>query len=70
METLKFKTNFKCSGCIATATPFLDAVAGKEQWKVNEEGANKILVVNTDQPISGQAVINAVEKAGYKAEQL
>jgi len=28
METLKFKTNINCGGCIAAVTPSLDALKG------------------------------------------
>ena len=69
METLKFKTTIKCSGCIAASTLFLDKAVGKDNWEVDVQSPDKILTVH---PVSGlhpNAVIRAVEQAGYKAEQ-
>lgn len=68
METIKFKTTIKCSGCIAKATPFLDEALGEDMWEVDTNNPSKILTVvgHTDHT----KVIQAVEKAGYKAEAL
>jgi copper chaperone len=68
METLKFKTNIKCSGCVATVTPYLNEAVGASNWQVDTENPDKLLVVNAD--ISEEAVISAVQKAGYKAEEV
>ncbi|GAA0560306.1 heavy-metal-associated domain-containing protein [Chitinophaga japonensis] len=70
METLKFKTNIKCSGCIATVTPFLNEVSGQDSWKVDLESPDKVLVVDSSRAISGADVIEALQKAGYRAEEL
>ncbi len=70
MDTLTFKTNIKCSGCIAASTPFLDEVAGKGNWEVDITNPDKILRIETDQSINAGAVIAAVTKAGYNAEPL
>ncbi|HYE56328.1 MAG TPA: heavy-metal-associated domain-containing protein [Ohtaekwangia sp.] len=67
MET-KFKTNIKCSGCVATVTPFLNEALGENNWKVDTESPSKILTVNGEK--DQQKVLQAVEKAGYRAEQL
>ncbi len=67
MQTLKFKTNIKCSGCIATVTPFLNDEAGKDNWQVDTENPDKVLTVSTMEPIPAKDVIASVEKAGYKA---
>ena len=45
METLKFKTNIKCSGCIATVTPFLNKTVGAENWQVDIQAPEKTLTV-------------------------
>lgn len=68
METIKFKTNIKCSGCVAKVTPFLNEALGEDNWEVDYNNPSKILTVigEKDQII----VIDAVEKAGYKAEAL
>lgn len=70
METMKFKTTIKCSGCIATATPYLNSVAGEDSWEVDVQNADKILSVITDDAISEEEVIKAVNRAGYKAERI
>ncbi|MFD2963948.1 MULTISPECIES: heavy-metal-associated domain-containing protein [Olivibacter] len=70
METLKFKTNIKCSGCIETVTPFLNKVSEIEKWQVDTASADKILTVQGDQSLNDQKVIYALEQAGYKAEKV
>ena len=67
METVQFKTNIKCSGCIAGVTPALNEVAGDNNWEVNLQTADKILTVSTEKA-SEQQIKEAVERAGYKAE--
>jgi copper chaperone len=67
METVKFKTNIKCSGCIAGVTPALNEVAGEHNWEVNLQTADKILTVSTENA-NEQQIKEAVERAGYKAE--
>lgn len=67
METLKFKTNIKCGGCITTVTPHLNALQGLDQWEVDTNVADKILTVKGEASLSSQ-VVETLEKAGYKAE--
>lgn len=68
METLKFKTTIKCSGCVAKVTPFLNEAVGENNWQVDYNDPQKLLTVQNEQDKS--KVINALEKAGYKAEAL
>lgn len=70
MKTLKFKTNIKCSGCVAAVTPYLNEVAGKDNWEVNLQSPEKTLVVATEKAVSEVDVIAAMQKAGYKAEEI
>ena len=70
METVKFKTNIKCSGCIAQTTPFLNEAAGENNWQVDVQDPNKILTIAAENNIDPEAIIKAVEKAGYKAERV
>lgn len=70
MKTLKFKTNIKCSGCVATVTPFLNEAAGPDSWQVDVQSPDKVLVVNAADEVSEADVINALEKAGYKGEEI
>ncbi len=67
METVQFKTNIKCSGCIAAVTPVLNEVAGQDNWEVDLRSPDKLLVVSTDKAGKEQ-IQQAIEKAGYKAE--
>ena len=69
MEAVKFKTNIKCSGCIAKATPYLNDVAGEANWQVDTNNPDKVLTV-LSKGVSAEQVKKAVESAGYKAEQL
>ncbi|HVI49177.1 MAG TPA: heavy-metal-associated domain-containing protein [Chitinophaga sp.] len=69
METVQFKTNIKCSGCIATVTPALNEVAGADNWEVDLQSPDKVLTVSTERSNSKE-IQQAIEKAGYKAEAL
>ena len=68
METLKFKTTIKCSGCVANVTPFLNEALGEGKWQVDYNNPQKVLTVVDE--YDKTKVIQAVEKAGYKAESL
>jgi len=69
METVQFKTNIKCGGCVATVTPFLNRVAGENGWQVDTQNPAKVLTV-TAEGVSPEAVRTAVQEAGFKAEPL
>lgn len=68
MKTLKFKTNIKCTGCVAKVTPFLNDEKGIEKWDVDIFNPEKILSVETDSKNSDK-IIETIEKAGFKAER-
>lgn len=75
METLNFKTNIKCGGCIATVTPFLNEIEQLDGWNVDTNSPDKILTVQTTARRPGDIrvgdeVKKAVERAGYKAEPI
>lgn len=70
METLKFKTNIKCAGCVAKVTPHLNAVADiAGKWQVDLLAADKILKVETHKATKAQ-IKEAVQKAGFTIEQV
>lgn len=69
MKTIEVKTNIMCGSCVAKATPSLNETVGKENWKVDTFNAKKILTVTTEN-LNEDEVIQAVERAGYKAERL
>lgn len=68
METIKFKTTIKCSGCIAKVTPHLNEALGEDNWGVDITDPSKVLTVLGDK--NETLIRSAVEKAGYKAERL
>ncbi len=69
METLKFKTTINCGGCLAKVTPFLNDEKSIEKWEVNTSSPEKILTVETEDTDTNK-IISAVEKAGFKIEQI
>ncbi|MFD1140834.1 heavy-metal-associated domain-containing protein [Larkinella insperata] len=69
MEAVKFKTNIKCSGCVAKVTPFLNEAVGEDNWEVDTENPDKILTVAAE-GVSADQVKTAIENAGYKAQPL
>ena len=68
MEAIKFKTTIKCSGCVEKVTPFLNEALGEHNWQVDYNNPSKVLTVKGEQ--NRTKVIEAIEKAGYKAEAL
>jgi copper chaperone len=68
MDTIKFKTNIKCGGCIATVTPHLDSLTEVSTWTVDTNTADKILTVEGSPAVTAQQIIATLEKAGFKAE--
>lgn len=69
METLKFKTNINCSGCVARVTPLLNDAIGKNNWQVDIQNPGKVLTVS-GKDVDKDMVIKSIEKAGFKAEEV
>ena len=67
MNTLKFKTNVKCGGCIATVTPHLNQVKGIVSWNVDTNNPDKILSVETEN-VTPDEITTILNGAGYQAE--
>ena len=63
----KFKTNIKCSACVAKVTPFLNEAAGENNWKVDLISPSKILTVES--AVNDETIKAALQKAGYNAEK-
>ena len=68
MENLKFKTNIKCGGCIATVTPFLDQHQAITSWTVDTNTPDKVLTV--EGALDAQSVISTLARAGFQAEEI
>lgn len=67
METLQFKTNIKCSGCVSKATPFLNNTAGANNWLVDVQSNDKVLTVVKKGIASSDAIIQSLAEAGFQA---
>lgn len=70
METLKFKTTIKCSGCVSKVTPVLNETVGEDNWEVDIQAPDKILTIASENQINPTDVVKAIEGAGYKAESI
>ncbi|GGH74987.1 copper chaperone [Filimonas zeae] len=69
MKALLFSSNVKCGGCIEKVTPYLNAVAGEGNWKVETGTPDKRITVLGEE-ISSAAVVEAIQKAGFVASLL
>ena len=67
MNTLKFKTNINCGGCLSKVTPFLNEEKEIEKWDVNLKSENRVLTVETSK-LNAEEVKKTVQKAGFNAE--
>ena len=67
METLKFKTNVNCGGCVATVTPHLNQIKGIGKWNVDTSNPMKVLTVEASELLR-EVIIEKLKEAGYKAE--
>jgi copper chaperone len=67
METLKFKTNINCGGCIAAVTPSLNSLKGLQKWEVDTTNADKLLTVQAGDGLSAEQIITALNDKGYTA---
>jgi copper chaperone len=70
METLKFKTNINCGGCIATVTPSLDNLKGVKHWKVDTANPEKVLSIEAEDGLTTEDVIEALKHKGYNAQKI
>ncbi|MGF7082207.1 heavy-metal-associated domain-containing protein [Mucilaginibacter sp. UYCu711] len=68
METLKFKTNINCGGCIANVTPTLNNLKGVKHWEVDTANPNKILTIEAEDGLTTVEVINTLKNKGYNAQ--
>ncbi|HMG93273.1 MAG TPA: cation transporter [Chryseolinea sp.] len=68
MKDTKFKTTIKCSGCVDKVTPFLNEAVGAGNWEVDLNSPMKVLTIHSE--VDQSKVTKAMEKAGYRAEEL
>lgn len=69
INTLTFKTNINCSGCVAQVKPVLDASKGINEWNVDTTSADKVLTIKSSD-VSKDEIIDAITRAGFKIESL
>lgn len=67
METLKFKTNINCGGCVRAVSPTLNNEKEVAKWEVDTQSPDKILSIETE-GMTKEQVIELVKKAGFNAE--
>lgn len=67
MQTLVFKTNINCGGCLKAVAPALDRQAGPGNWQVDTNNPNKVLTVSSDALTAAQ-VVQVVEAAGFQIQ--
>jgi copper chaperone CopZ len=68
-QSLQFKTNINCGGCIASVKPHLDNAEGICHWEVDIVNKDKVLTVKSD-GITQPEIIDIVKKAGFKIEPI
>lgn len=68
MNTLKFKTNIKCMGCVETVRPELEKLTEVKKWEVDLQSQDKILTVEATDSDAQQKVVDALKTAGYVGE--
>jgi len=69
METLQFKTNLKCDGCVKAITPSLNKVPGVNNWNADLQSPDRIVTV-TGEGLDENAVKTAIQNSGYTAERI
>lgn len=69
MSSMKFKTNIKCDGCIATVTPILDQAVGKGNWSVDLNSPLRILSIEQLE-VAPDAIKAGLATVGYNAEEI
>lgn len=68
-NTIQFKTNINCSGCLESIKPHLDSMAGISKWEVDLANLNKILTVEFE-GITAHEIVQRGLMAGYKLEPI
>ena len=59
METMTFKTNAKCMGCLAKIEEILQGKMNREEWNLDL----------SDKLAAGE-IVELISKAGFKIEQM
>ena len=65
MTTLKLRTNLRCSACVQSITPLLDAEPGITRWQADVTTPAKLLTVEGDTITRGR-VVELLQQKGYE----
>ena len=69
MNTMIFKTNAKCEGCLAKIEEILQGKISREEWNLDLSDSNCPLTVASDK-LAADDVVKLISKAGFKIEQM
>ncbi len=69
MQTLRFRTNINCAGCVAAVQSRLDRTAGVGRWQVDTAARDKILTVQSAD-VTTEAIMATIQEAGFVIENL
>ena len=69
MNTMIFKTNAKCEGCLAKIEEILQGKISREEWNLDLADSNRPLTVASDK-LAADDVVELISKAGFKIEQM
>lgn len=68
-ETVRYKTNINCSGCVEKVANTLNTIEGVHHWEVDTGSLDKTLLVEyTDN--AEQDVLAAVQEKGFRIERI
>lgn len=67
-KEIQFKTNLNCGGCVSKVQNDLDNLLGKDQWTVNTDNPDKILIIKGE--VTPEKVIEIVKSKGFTIEIL
>ena len=69
METLKFETSLKCSGCVAAIQPKMDELKNVSKWEVDLTKPVKVLSVEGEH-LNENEIVTTLKDAGYSATKI
>ncbi len=64
--TTTYFSNINCAACVAKVTPALDELVGVDKWEVDTSARNKVLTLETEEPISLDLLNEKLANLGYK----
>jgi hypothetical protein len=62
----QFKTNLRCSGCVATIAPIFDADPAVKHWSADTDSPDKVLTVEGES-VDPQHIVQLLAQAGYQS---